>query len=49
MIDFLIFIFVLVLVVILVPRIMRGVKGCTGSCDQGRKPCDCGRSDNGIQ
>lgn len=48
MIDLLIFGLVLFLVVILVPKIMDKVKGCNGSCGQGRKPCDCKRNDDGV-
>ena len=48
MIDILIFISVLAAVVILVPLIMKNDKGCTGSCEQGRKPCDCKGNEDGI-
>lgn len=24
---------------------IKGKKGCTGNCQQGRMPCDCGRND----
>lgn len=41
MIDILVFIIVLALIVILIPRITKNIKGCNGSCNQGRLPCDC--------
>lgn len=32
-------------VVIIIHYLLRNVKGCSGNCEQGRYPCDCGKYD----